>query len=644
MTYDMREAISKIDNIPLVKESIPELTKLANGFDPSIPGYLALGRLYQITNLAESAKAAEPPQGTIKDKTTQAAGLMALMGGRGQMAAQNSAAETMKQPGPVPQNTPEPEMQMEANPEEMMGMADGGITSMDIDPRMFNFNEGGIVAFANPEKEKKQLVKEKEEEKTSTIGNMLRDILASISLPASEIGDSVYKAGQAFGTSPGLLEELTPSQRAAKERAAEEIRNPTPKVSPEEMAKRNEQNRLRASFEEQYRQGNTATSPFAGTPLISPAMQKATNMQPPKPPMGGINNGKTPVPGANIPAIGAGTPQALPENKFLTATEGFINQKPEVFNEDAETKKLNARNEAAGIGTYAKVMREQQQQLRDQFERSRPTMNEGIVGALRAYARPGARAGDVGGEITGQMRDDREARMQFAQDQFKVTEAIEKLEEARRTGNVDKIAAAEAAVRKANADLRNHQMTAAASAASTLSADQRSAADRAQNLQIETARLNIEKAKLAQLGRDPEAIRILKQVEALEAQGKTKEALALIEKLGQIHAAMSGARYTGKSTAPTETQIRNAIRDQHRLENQMNFMTLTKKNAKPAEKAAAQAAIDATEKRVRADMTRGTDGGGGGGSMSPQDKQALEWANSNPNDPRSAQIKKKLGV
>jgi len=158
MTYDMREAISKIDNIPLVKESIPELTKLANGFDPSIPGYLALGRLYQITNLAESAKAAEPPQGTIKDKTTQAAGLMALMGGRNQMAAQNSAAQTMKQPGPVPQNTPEPEMQMEANPEEMMGMADGGITSMDIDPRMFNFKDGGIVTFANPEKEKKPLL------------------------------------------------------------------------------------------------------------------------------------------------------------------------------------------------------------------------------------------------------------------------------------------------------------------------------------------------------------------------------------------------------------------------------------------------------------------------------------------------------
>ncbi|NCV69107.1 MAG: hypothetical protein EBW55_00050, partial [Betaproteobacteria bacterium] len=30
--------------------------------------------------------------------------------------------------------------------------------------------------------------------------------------------------------------------------------------------------------------------------------------------------------------------------------------------------------------------------------------------------------------------------------------------------------------------------------------------------------------------------------------------------------------------------------------------------------------------------------------MSPEDKQALDWANSNPKDPRAAQIKARLGV
>ena len=45
-----------------------------------------------------------------------------------------------------------------------------------------------------------------------------------------------------------------------------------------------------------------------------------------------------------------------------------------------------------------------------------------------------------------------------------------------------------------------------------------------------------------------------------------------------------------------------------------------------------------------------TQRGAGGGSpaaakqMSPQDKQALDWANSNPKDPRAAQIKARLGV
>jgi hypothetical protein len=29
--------------------------------------------------------------------------------------------------------------------------------------------------------------------------------------------------------------------------------------------------------------------------------------------------------------------------------------------------------------------------------------------------------------------------------------------------------------------------------------------------------------------------------------------------------------------------------------------------------------------------------------LSPQDREALNWANSNPNDPRSAQIKQRIG-
>jgi len=76
MTFDLRQAQRLVDSIPEVKESIPYLTQLAEGSNPNIPGYLALGKLMQINELAEGAETAEPPQGTIKDKLTQSNGIM----------------------------------------------------------------------------------------------------------------------------------------------------------------------------------------------------------------------------------------------------------------------------------------------------------------------------------------------------------------------------------------------------------------------------------------------------------------------------------------------------------------------------------------------------------------------------------------
>lgn len=63
-----------------------------------------------------------------------------------------------------------------------------------------------------------------------------------------------------------------------------------------------------------------------------------------------------------------------------------------------------------------------------------------------------------------------------------------------------------------------------------------------------------------------------------------------------------------------------------------------------------QAKNFATNVQERYDMTYGGDGMGEGAApaaqttMSPQDREALNWANSNPQDPRSAQIKQRLGV
>jgi len=608
MTFDLRQAQRLVDSIPEVKESIPYLTQLAEGSNPNIPGYLALGKLMQINELAEGAETAEPPQGTIKDKLTQSNGIMSLMGGRGQEAAQSSQMEQMQQPGPAPEGIPQPEMQAEAAPDEMMGMADGGITSAEIDPRMFNFDRGGIVTFANPESEKKQQVKDKDKDKKEERKSSFDSLIESLISPFKGAYESGQRAGQYVKESPGFFEKLTDAERAAKERRAAPyaLNAPPPEdqAAAKQAAARQEQERLRASHQLARMTGNASDSPSIAPPPAPP----------PAPPMGGINDGKTPVPGANI-NIGAAAPQPMPENKFLTATEGFINQKPEVFNEQEEAAKIKARNEAAGIGTYAKTMRDQQQAMRDKFAESRPGQFEKLIGLGRAYARAGAQAGDVGAEGASQMRAEREAAFQFEQDQFKITEAIEKLEEARRTGDVQAIAKAEAELKKANIDLRNHQMTAASSAANTQGRSMDSAADRAQNLQIEKAKLQAKKAELAMMGKDSDIAKIMKEVEALERAGRPEEANKKLELWGKANALKMGARYEGKSTAPTEKEIRAAIIEAHKIENPMNYMTLARRNAKPAEKAEAQAKIDATEKRVRAEMTRGTGGGGGGGGQ-----------------------------
>lgn len=636
--YDIHRAIAQINSIPMVKESIPELTSLANGSNPNIPKYLALGKLNQITELVKSAAAESPPQGTIKDKLTQAGGLMALKGGRGQQATQNMMGQAMDQPGPAPEGVPQPPVQKEALPEEVMMAADGGIMSADIDPRMFQFDGGGIVTFANPEKEKKQQVKDKnkeEEETTSTIGNLLRSFGSGLdwydSLPSKT---DTYKLGQqareAFEKSPGLFEQLTDPQRAAKERAAAQVWNPPVQVSPEETQQRNAQanDLMRAQYEKLKSQGFAGNSP--------PQMP-----QPPAPAAGGINDGKTRIPGAPVASAAPAAPQVMPQNEFLDAARNAIKETPEVFNEAAEAAKIAARNKAAGIGTYADLMRGQQANMRSQFEASRPDTTEKLIDQMRAYARPGARAGDVGGIAGDQMRGEREARMQFAQDQFKITDAIEKLEEARRTNDVQAIAAAEATLKKANADKKAHQMTLMGTAGSTLGHLQGIMATNASHEKVEANRLAVEKLKVAAMNKEPAAIRLFHELEVLYAAGKPQEAKDKLERYAQASAADKGIRYTGKDTAATPLQINDAIRKEVVARNPTDILNLN--SSDKAKAAKARANIKATEDRVRAELTPPAESGDGNGKMSIQDQKALEWANDHPADPRAAQIKQQLG-
>jgi hypothetical protein len=109
---------------------LAELQKYANGLDPDmLPAWLATAEIQAKEKRSQMANnlrgAAQGPQPSIKEQIEQKAGLMAA-----------------QQPGMTPGA---PQMQPQAPPTMMA--AHGGLTRL---PSHFNFDGGGIVAFAGP--------------------------------------------------------------------------------------------------------------------------------------------------------------------------------------------------------------------------------------------------------------------------------------------------------------------------------------------------------------------------------------------------------------------------------------------------------------------------------------------------------------
>ena len=112
----------------------------ANGQNPQVPPYLALGELNRRKQMEQ--KSAKAPQGTVKENIEQQVGLLSLQKLRQGQMAQQSAMQGAQAPT-IPENTPEPTEQ----PQEEMAMAAGGLTNLPV--QSMNFGSGGIIAFAN---------------------------------------------------------------------------------------------------------------------------------------------------------------------------------------------------------------------------------------------------------------------------------------------------------------------------------------------------------------------------------------------------------------------------------------------------------------------------------------------------------------
>lgn len=134
----------QLKSLPSDPSTMQSLMAYANGSNPAVPPYLALGELNRRKQLMEKAQmdaASQPPQGSVKDQVAQQAGIMALQQGRQQQTMQN----LMRMGGAGPQVTPAGIPQPEAQPQAQM--AGGGLLDL-MRGKSKRMNSGGIVALA----------------------------------------------------------------------------------------------------------------------------------------------------------------------------------------------------------------------------------------------------------------------------------------------------------------------------------------------------------------------------------------------------------------------------------------------------------------------------------------------------------------
>jgi hypothetical protein len=168
---NLMEVQSRLNKLPPLPESIQYLTSAAQGGNPQVPPFMALARISEINKEIQTSQQPQPPaeplNQSLPKQALQSMGIGALQQGRQQqgmqqMAQQVGAAQQAAPPGipqPVRQQQPMPQQQMQMAPRPMPQQApqgaqpvrmaaNGGLMGVPVDPRMFEYGSGGIVAFS----------------------------------------------------------------------------------------------------------------------------------------------------------------------------------------------------------------------------------------------------------------------------------------------------------------------------------------------------------------------------------------------------------------------------------------------------------------------------------------------------------------
>ena len=667
MTPNLNEATSLVNSIPLVKESIPTLMKLANGSNPNIPGYMALGRLQQIKAMIEHSQQPQVPQGTVKQNLERSVANMGMMNGRQQQMQQNMMQQGITAPGPAPEGVPQPRPQpqpeqMPQMPQELMA-AHGGILHTHTDPDMFNFAPGGIVAFSGQDKD--QEVKDKEKKSKTLIpnppspGEALSSIWEAIKSGAISAGEAIKSGAIGVADAVSAQNEKIRNE-AEKRRALERMNLPLidqntgmppavnkitgdsgfkPYVSPADRALGLD-GRVQMDSSTDPRSTMMGQPKPAGITGVSPPPPPPPAVVPRPPAAAPVAPVAPAVPPSAAPATNQGVGalsdvdrvkqllgQLTPNNKYIeeidTAQQAA---KPEAYNQQKAIADQLALNESLGIGTYGKNRREQMAQRAKEFEGNRMSQLDRLISLGTAFSRPGARAGDVGQRSVEMNEAERDAREKFQTAQDALMATVELADEAVRTGNASEILKTKAAKDKALQDWKAAGVDAKKIQAQAEASRQQTAMQGATSVFGNQTQLQAEREKTASL----EKIAAANNVNQLEAERIRARAIAagyarpseqerfandyfaIVKSQGQAAADAWLAQQEkvrsvsgGVKYGGQDKEVEREIKVQAEIRAQTEGLKQRLASAKdPAKRAEIETQIRNTERKIRADVAR----------------------------------------
>jgi hypothetical protein len=520
-------------NLVQINERLKDLPmqviqQYANGMNPEVPPYLALGELQRRElsqkQMATAQGAQQGPQPSVKEQVEQKAGLMELQQMQQQQMAQKQAMP--RGPMPAPAGVPQPEQQPEM-------MARGGLASVPVRSDMFEYADGGIVAFQSGGQPKYETradklyrenreAAERKKSEFDAFNAQISDDPAQVKMrevqqefeslspseKSSERGRRLKDFIKGVFTAPPAAVVQAPM--ADPMRPAAPVSRPAERMTPQQMEARMAPAGLPGAATEKGISAPTTPRPTAPRP--APDAQPAG--------LTAAVQDRSPY-FAQVDADLA-KPIAAPTPEGIIAQQRALS--PEVMQEEFMKKRMEEQRQRAASERAA-------------FDKTRPS---GLDDLIRVFGQAGQYKGLSGlaPAYTANKQQQRAEELAMEQRQNQLLNAIDAREY---EGGKELFGARSKSMDAANTAYQNQLMTRTKSLADMAGVDQRrmdEAANRLTQVQLEKMRIA---ARAAEASRPGEAERIEAKYMSLLANNKPKEAEEYLERISKIKSGSPGS-------------------------------------------------------------------------------------------------------